>query len=117
MYNNQLKIVNFILSEKATNFCEISTVDLPYVVTVKSTVEINFVAFLEYINFKNLMRHLILTAHPWPNFLWNGRPAKISNWFEGVWGTFLINSTQFGIVQNLQRQGKTICKPKLEKNP
>ena len=32
-----LKIIYF---EKATNFCEISTIDLSYVVTVKSTVEI-----------------------------------------------------------------------------
>ena len=46
-------MVKFIYSEKATNFCEISTVDLSYVVTVKSTVEIsqNFVAFSEYMNF------------------------------------------------------------------
>ena len=38
--------------EKATNFCEISTIDLSYVLTVKSTVEIsqNFVAFSEYKN-------------------------------------------------------------------
>ena len=45
--------VKFIYSEKATNFCEISTVDLSYVVTVKSTMEIslNFVAFSEYMNF------------------------------------------------------------------
>jgi len=37
-------------SEKATNFWEISTVNLSYVVTVKSTVEIlqNIVAFSEY---------------------------------------------------------------------
>ena len=41
--NFQLK---FIYSEKATKFCEISTVDLSYVVTVKSTV-----AFSEYMNF------------------------------------------------------------------
>ena len=42
-------------SEKATKFCEISTVDLSYVVTVKSMVEIsqNFVTFSEYMNFKN----------------------------------------------------------------
>ena len=42
----------FIYSEKATNFCEISTVDLSYGVTVKSTVEIlqNFVGFSEYMN-------------------------------------------------------------------
>ena len=46
-------IVKFIYSEKATNFCEISTVDLSNVVTVKSKIEIsqNFVAFSEYMNF------------------------------------------------------------------
>ena len=46
--------VKFIHSEKATKFCEISTLDLSYVVTVKSTVEISqtFVAFSEYMNFK-----------------------------------------------------------------
>ena len=44
---NSLK---FIYSAK---FCEISTVDLSYVVPVKSTVEISqdFVAFSEYMNF------------------------------------------------------------------
>ena len=49
---NTLKL---IYSEKSTNFCEISTVDLSYLVTVKSTVEIsqNFVAFSEYMNFKS----------------------------------------------------------------
>ena len=53
--------VKFIYSEKATNFCEISTVDLSYVVTVKSTVDIsqNFVAFSEYMNF-NLLIGIIL---------------------------------------------------------
>ena len=46
-------MIKFIYSEKATKFCEISTVDLSYVVLVKSTVEIsqNFVAFSEYLNF------------------------------------------------------------------
>ena len=46
-------LLKFVYSEKATNFCEISTVDLSYVVTVKSTMEIsqNFVAFSEYMNF------------------------------------------------------------------
>ena len=46
--------LKFIYSEKATKFCEISTVDLSYVVTVKSAVEIsqNFVTFSEYMNFK-----------------------------------------------------------------
>ena len=46
-------IVNFIYSEKATKFCEISTLLLSYVVPVKSKVEIsqNSVAFSEYMNF------------------------------------------------------------------
>ena len=50
----RLVFVKFIYSEKATNFCEISTVNLSYVVTVKSTVEIsqNFVAFSEYMNYR-----------------------------------------------------------------
>ena len=48
------KLLKFIYSEKATNFCVISTVDLSYVVTVKYTMEITqkFVAFSEYMNFK-----------------------------------------------------------------
>ena len=33
--------LKFIYSEKATKFCEISTLDLSYVVPVKSTVEIS----------------------------------------------------------------------------
>ena len=44
----------FIYSEKATKFCEISTLLLlSYVVPVKSKVEIlqNFVTFSEYMNF------------------------------------------------------------------
>ena len=46
-------LVKFIYSEKATNFWEISTVDLSYAVTVKSTVEMlqNFVVFSEYMKF------------------------------------------------------------------
>ena len=45
-------LVKFIYSEKATNFCEFSTINLSYVVTVKSTVEIlqNFVVFSESIH-------------------------------------------------------------------
>ena len=44
-------LVKFIYSEKATKFCEISTLLLSYVVAVKSKVEIlqNFVAFSEYV--------------------------------------------------------------------
>ena len=56
-------VLKFIYSEKTTKFCEISTVDLSYVVTVKSTMEIsqNCVAFSEYMNFKNgvLRIHLL----------------------------------------------------------
>ena len=46
-------MVKFIYSEKATNFCKISTVDLSYLVMVKSTVEISqkFLAFSDYMNF------------------------------------------------------------------
>ena len=49
-------MLKFIYSEKATKFCEISTVDLSYVVPVKSTVEIlqKFVAFSEYMNFTTI---------------------------------------------------------------
>ena len=53
LFLSKCSLVKFIYSEKATNFCEISTVDLSYVVTVKYLVEIsqNFVAFSEYINY------------------------------------------------------------------
>ena len=42
-----------IFWEAATNFCEISTLDLSHVVTINSSVEIlqNFVTFSEYMNF------------------------------------------------------------------
>ena len=45
--------LQFIYSEKARMFCEISTVDLSYLVPVKPTVEIlqSFVTFSEYMNF------------------------------------------------------------------
>ena len=46
--------LKFIYSEKATEFCEIFTLLLTTVHTVKSKVKIlqNFVAFSEYMNFK-----------------------------------------------------------------
>ena len=59
--------LKFIYSEKATNFCKISKVNLSYVVTVKSTVEIsqNFVAFLEYMNFVEVLKiYAILIKYP-----------------------------------------------------
>ena len=47
-------LLKLIYSEKAQKFCEISSLNLSYVVTVKSTVEIlqNFVAFSECTNFR-----------------------------------------------------------------
>ena len=51
-------MIKFIYFEKATKFCEISTVGLSCVVTVKSTVEIsqNFVTLSKYMNFKERMQ-------------------------------------------------------------
>ena len=48
--------VKFKYFEKATKFCEISTLLLSYVVSVRSKVEIsqNFVAFSEYMNFNQI---------------------------------------------------------------
>ena len=49
-----LAVLKFIYSEKATKFCEISTVDLSYICSNgQITVEIsqNFVVFTEYMNF------------------------------------------------------------------
>ena len=58
-------IVKFIYSEKAINFCEISTVDLSYIVAVKSTVEIsqNFVAFSEYMNFVRVCKRVTTATY------------------------------------------------------
>ena len=55
-------LLKFIYSEKATKFCEISTLLLSYVVPVKSKVEIlqNFVAFSEYMNFNSTFCRLRL---------------------------------------------------------
>ena len=51
------RFLKFMYSEKATNFCKISTLLLFYVVPVKSKVEIsqNFVAFSEYMNFTKVI--------------------------------------------------------------
>ena len=51
-------LIKFMYSEKATKFCEISTLLLSYVVPVKSKMDISqsFVAFSEYINFKIWIR-------------------------------------------------------------
>ena len=52
-----LDFLKFIYSEKATKFCEISTVDLTDTTQDKSTVEISqkFLAFSEYMNFNILI--------------------------------------------------------------
>ena len=53
-WQNSPMLVKFISSEKTTKFCEISTLNLTTVHTVKSKGEIsqNFVAFSEDMNFK-----------------------------------------------------------------
>ena len=50
-------VLKFIYYEKSTNFFEIFTFPLSYVVPVKSKVKIsqNFVGFSEYMNFKLLI--------------------------------------------------------------
>ena len=65
--------VKFIFSKKATKFCEISTLLLSYVVPVKSKVKIsqNFVAFSEYMNFKQLTQYFKqfeIPANSFPNY-------------------------------------------------
>ena len=65
--------LKFMYSEKATKFCEISTILLSYVVPVKSNEEIsqNFVAFSEYMNFNglisifNMMSSLVFSPDFW----------------------------------------------------
>ena len=49
--------IKFIYSEKATKFCKIFTLLLSYVVPVKSKMKIsqNFMAFSEYMNFKQFI--------------------------------------------------------------
>ena len=67
----------FICSEKATKFCEISTVDLFYVATVKSTIKIsqNFVSFSEYMNFTSFFNFVQSLEqcinHANSNFSWH----------------------------------------------
>ncbi len=59
-------LFKFVYSEKATKFCEISTLLLSTVHTDKSKVEIsqNFVAFSEYMNFNILIsRDFLFKGH------------------------------------------------------
>ena len=53
-FSRFFQYVKFIYSDKATKFCEISTVDLTVTTQDKSTMEISqkCVAFSEYMNFK-----------------------------------------------------------------
>ena len=59
-----IRFTKLLYSEKATKFCEISTLLLFYVVPVKSKVEIsqNCVAFSEYMNF-NVKQHILNTIY------------------------------------------------------
>ena len=57
-------MLKFTYSEKATKFCKISALLLSYVVPIKSKLDIsqNFVAFLEFTNFKARNQKDFLTA-------------------------------------------------------
>ena len=59
-HHTQLK---FIYSEKATKFCEISTLSM---VEISQT----FVAFSEYMNFKSVMSSVSVKWHQWNLKLW-----------------------------------------------
>ena len=64
-------IIKFIYSEKATKFCEISTLNLTALHTVKSKVEIsqNFVGFSEYMNFMMITKsHLLHCSTIFKNY-------------------------------------------------
>ena len=57
--------LEFIYSEKAINFCQISTLDFSYVETVKFTVEIsqNLMSFSEYMDFTNMKLFQYLSVY------------------------------------------------------
>ena len=61
-------VIKFIYSEKATKFCEISAVNLSYVVMVKSTMEISqyFVAFsvhCKYLNARSECNDIVISVY------------------------------------------------------
>ena len=66
---SQKLLIKFIYSEKATKFCEIFILLLTVCTVVKSKVKIsqNFVAFSEYMNFKNQSYNFRenLSTEPW----------------------------------------------------
>ena len=66
--------IKFIYAEKATRFCEISTVDLTVTTKDKSMVEIsqNFVAFSEYMNVNCLRQKITRTQMNWTKVFQNG---------------------------------------------
>jgi hypothetical protein len=65
-----MAFVKFIYSEKATKFCKIATLDLSYVATVESFVEIsqNFVVFSEYMNIMNNHERELQNHHIYSQF-------------------------------------------------
>ena len=97
-------MIKFIYSEKATKCCEISTVDLPYIVPVKSTVEIAqsvFPATSMVKGCKNDCDHNVLSfwwflklkkwsfTYYWQNQIWqwriNFQPVHASNISQTKW--------------------------------
>ena len=65
-------LLKFIYSEKATKFCEISTVDLTVTTQDKSKVEISqkFVAFSEYMNFTTRLGIFFYGTDVMPPYFW-----------------------------------------------
>ena len=81
-------IVKFVYSEKATKFCEISTLLLSTVHTDKSKVEIsqNFVAFSEYMNFIITYGTITPSGGCITQFLFQIRPWRSWRWQVGIKG-------------------------------
>ena len=82
-------MLKFIYSEKATKFCEIFTFLLSYVVPIKSKVKIlqNFVAFSEYMNFKeepDIRVYLLLMYYSVSTWLIKSSTRDVESWVDLV---------------------------------
>ena len=75
-----LNYLKFIYTEKAKKFCEIFPLLLTVCTVVKSKGKIsqNFVAFLEYMNFKQKYKNVRIPC----GIIESKSPALYSNWYE-----------------------------------
>ena len=108
IFQHNIRRVKFIYSEKATKICEISPVDLSYVVKVKSTEEIsqNFVAFSECMNFNNgHNKHSIMNIESTSAFAEFNLIFLFINW----WWNLLITSNILKLVHFLMDQVLILC--------